>query len=146
MYKSVGKSKREKFFNEFKEQILIDRANASGKISLKDRLELLKQKEEKKKERDRKKLEEIDPKEARKRKREEALEAYNQMLKEKITNPDISWEDAIKLIENDVRYKTDQIFNEKKEKLFKSHRYMMFQERKAERKSKYNKQKEENKE
>ncbi len=96
MYKSVGKSKREKFFNEFKEQILIDRANASGKISLKDRLELLKQKEEKKKERDRKKLEETDPKEARKRKREEALEAYNQMLKEKITNPDISWEDAIK--------------------------------------------------
>ena len=63
------------------------------------------------------------------------------MLKEKITNPDISWEDALKLIENDARFKTDTIFPEKKEKLFKSHRYLMFQERKAERKEKYNQKK-----
>lgn len=132
LYKCVSKSKREKYFNEYKANILAER-KANSKVSLKERLSLLKQKEEKKKERDRKKLEEEDPKEARKRVREEAVEAYNEMLKEKILTPDISWEEALKLINTDSRYKTEHIFPERKEKLFKSHKYNLYQERKEKR-------------
>lgn len=135
MYKLVSKHKREKYFKEFKNLILEERNKNQNQVTLKQRLELLKQKEERKKERERKKLEEEDPKEARKRRLEEALEAFNQMLKEKITTPDISWEEALKLIDKDPRFKHDAIFPDKKEKLFKSHKHFLYQERKEERKN-----------
>jgi hypothetical protein len=48
-------------------------------------------------------LEEEDPKEFRRRKMEEAIEAYNAMLKEKVDSPDMGWEEVLKLIEKDPR-------------------------------------------
>ena len=138
IYKSINKSKREKYFNEYKNNILEDKKK-NNKVSLKERLNLLKQKEEKKKERERKKQEELDPKEARKRKLEEALEGYNLMLKEKITDPDLGWEEAQKLICTDPRFKNDSIFPDKREKLWKSHRHHLFMERREQKRNERNK-------
>ncbi|CAI2360693.1 unnamed protein product [Moneuplotes crassus] len=134
IYKSVSKSKREKYFKEYVSNVLEEREK-NNKVSLKQRLELLKKKEEKKKERDRRKLEEDDPKEARKRKLEEAVENYNEMLKEKVTDPDLDWEQAQKLIENDKRYRNEAIFPDKREKLWKSHRHFLFVEKREQKKN-----------
>jgi len=106
----------------------------------------MQQKEKKRKEKERKKLEEEDPKEARKRRLEDALEGYNQLLKEVVTDPDVPWEEAVLLLEKDPRYRHDAIFPDKKEKLFKTHRHFLFMERREQKKQgnkpKYEKPKE----
>ena len=137
IYKSVSKNKREKYFNEYKKNIIEERNKNKNKTTLKQRLAILKKKEEKKKERERKRIEEDDPKEARKRKLEDAIEDFNQMLKEKVTSPDINWEEALKLIEGDSRFKNDAIFPDKREKLYKSHRHFLFVERREQKKNKH---------
>ena len=130
MYKTAKKSKREKYFNEYRDNILEKRRALNPKATLKDRLALLKQKEEKHKVREQRRLEKLDPKEARKREQQEALDAFNLMLKELITDPDIKWEEAAKILDKDSRFKHPSIFPEKREKLWKMHRYNLFQERK----------------
>lgn len=132
-YKSIKKSKREKYFDEFRDEILEKRKANNPKATIKEKLELLKQKEEKHKDRERKKLEKLNPKEARKREQQEALDNFNLMLTQLITDPDLQWEEASKILEKDARFKHPSIFPERREKLWKCHRYNMFQERKEQR-------------
>ena len=123
----MKKNKRKKYFDEFRDNILKKSLDDNPKSTLKQKLEMLKQKEEKRKERERKKLEKADPKEARKRELADALEAFNKMLTELVTDPDKPWEEVSKILEKDPRFKHPSIFPDKREKLWKSHRYSILE-------------------
>ena len=60
------------------------------------------------------------------------------MLTELVTDPDKPWEEVSKILEKDPRFKHPSIFPDKREKLWKSHRYALFQERKESKMQKSN--------